>query len=172
MSVTPTTISFARGVPSFDMLPAAEIAEAPRACWPRTRRACSPTAGPRATNRSGSGSPTGTRPPSSASSSRTARSRGWPCSPSCCSPTRAGRAVVEAPTYDRTLLTLRRFGATVQSVALEGDGIDVDAFESRLTAGAVPGLVYLIPNFQNPAGTTMSRASASASWRWPRSTSS
>ena len=38
-----------------------------------------------------------------------------------------GRAAVEAPTYDRTILTLRRFGATVDAYPLLEDGIDVDA---------------------------------------------
>jgi DNA-binding transcriptional MocR family regulator len=68
-----------------------------------------------------------------------------------------GRAVVEGPTYDRTLLTLRRFGATVEAVPLESDGLDVVALERLLKQGA-PRVLYLIPNFQNPAGSTMSRA--------------
>jgi DNA-binding transcriptional MocR family regulator len=68
-----------------------------------------------------------------------------------------GRAVVEGPTYDRTLLSLRRFGASVEGVVLEADGIDIAALE-RLLARGVPRLLYLIPNFQNPAGSTMNRA--------------
>src|SRR5262249_17119893 len=68
-----------------------------------------------------------------------------------------GRALVEGPTYDRTLLTLRRFGATVEAVPLEPDGLDVAALE-RAVEREVPRLLYLIPNFQNPAGSTMSSA--------------
>jgi DNA-binding transcriptional MocR family regulator len=69
-----------------------------------------------------------------------------------------GRAIVEAPTYDRAILILRRFGATVEAVDLQPDGLDVDAIEAACEAGRVPGLVYTVPNFQNPAGTTLSRA--------------
>jgi 2-aminoadipate transaminase len=69
-----------------------------------------------------------------------------------------GRAIVEAPTYDRAILILRRFGATVESVDLHIDGLDVDAIEAACKAGRVPGLVYTIPNFQNPGGMTLSRA--------------
>jgi DNA-binding transcriptional MocR family regulator len=67
-----------------------------------------------------------------------------------------GRAVVEAPTYDRTLLLLQRFGATVDAIRLESDGMDVDALEAHLRGGGRPGLVYVIPSFQNPAGVTTS----------------
>jgi 2-aminoadipate transaminase len=66
--------------------------------------------------------------------------------------------VVELPTYDRTLLSLRRRGADVRMVALEPDGIDVAALERVLVAGARPTLAHIIPNFQNPAGYTLSLA--------------
>jgi 2-aminoadipate transaminase len=69
-----------------------------------------------------------------------------------------GRAVVEAPTYDRAILILRRFGATLGSVALSADGLDVEAVASECRRGRVPGFVYTIPNFQNPGGVTLSRA--------------
>jgi 2-aminoadipate transaminase len=64
--------------------------------------------------------------------------------------------VVEAPTYDRTLLSLRELGADVLAIPLEPDGIDVDALELALTGGARPKLAHIIPNFQNPAGCTLS----------------
>ena len=69
-----------------------------------------------------------------------------------------GRAVVEAPTYDRTILTLKRFGATVDAYPLLEDGIDVDALEAAIKGGKAPGLVYIIPNFQNPAGNVTTLA--------------
>lgn len=69
-----------------------------------------------------------------------------------------GHAIAEAPTYDRTLLLLKRFGATVQGVRLDADGMDVEALEALLRSGTRPGLVYVIPSFQNPAGVTTSRA--------------
>jgi 2-aminoadipate transaminase len=65
--------------------------------------------------------------------------------------------VVEAPTYDRTLLSLTKLGAEVFPIPLEADGIDVGALEVALDAGARPKLAHIIPNFQNPAGCTLSR---------------
>ncbi|MGH3025824.1 MAG: PLP-dependent aminotransferase family protein, partial [Gaiellaceae bacterium] len=71
----------------------------------------------------------------------------------------AGDAVVvELPTYDRTLLSLRDRGADVRMVELEPDGIDVAALERVLVGGARPKLAHIIPNFQNPAGYTLSLA--------------
>jgi DNA-binding transcriptional MocR family regulator len=64
--------------------------------------------------------------------------------------------IVERPTYDRTLLSLRNRGADVRMVELEPDGIDVDALERLLAAGVRPKLAHIIPNFQNPAGYTLS----------------
>jgi DNA-binding transcriptional MocR family regulator len=66
--------------------------------------------------------------------------------------------IVERPTYDRTLLSLRNRGADVRMVELEHDGIDVSALERVLVAGASPKLAHIIPNFQNPAGYTLSAA--------------
>jgi DNA-binding transcriptional MocR family regulator len=69
-----------------------------------------------------------------------------------------GDAVVaESPTYDRTLLNLRNREAEIRMIDLEPDGIDVDALESALgEEGFSPKLAHIIPNFQNPAGYTLS----------------
>ena len=68
--------------------------------------------------------------------------------------------VVERPTYDRTLLSLRERGARVHQVELLTDGIDIDALARvarRASERAVrPKLAHIIPNFQNPAGYTLS----------------
>jgi 2-aminoadipate transaminase len=64
--------------------------------------------------------------------------------------------VVEAPTYDRTLLALRKLGAEILAIPLEADGIDVEALAGELDGGARPRLAHIIPNFQNPAGCTLS----------------
>ena len=64
--------------------------------------------------------------------------------------------VVEAPTYDRTLLSLTKLGAEILAIPLEADGIDVGALEAALEEGARPTLAHIIPNFQNPAGCTLS----------------
>ncbi len=66
--------------------------------------------------------------------------------------------IVERPTYDRTLLALRARGAEVRAVELEADGIDVAALETLIADGARPKLAHIIPNFQNPAGYTLSGA--------------
>ncbi|MDX6632914.1 MAG: 2-aminoadipate transaminase [Solirubrobacterales bacterium] len=67
------------------------------------------------------------------------------------------RVIVEQPSYDRTLLLLRRLGVELVPVALQDDGIDVDGVEAALAEGPVK-LAHLIPNFQNPAGCTLSAA--------------
>ena len=64
--------------------------------------------------------------------------------------------VVEKPTYDRTLLNLRSLGAQVRMVSLQTDGIDIDELRDLLEAGLRPKLIHIIPNFQNPAGYTLS----------------
>ena len=67
--------------------------------------------------------------------------------------------IVESPTYDRTLLSLRQRGARLHAVELQPDGIDTDALGRLLSGGAVrPKLAHIIPNFQNPAGYTLSLA--------------
>jgi 2-aminoadipate transaminase len=72
--------------------------------------------------------------------------------------------VVERPTYDRTLLSLRERGARVHQVQLQPDGIDVDELAALLKGsgspdgGIRPKLAHIIPNFQNPAGYTLSPA--------------
>ena len=67
------------------------------------------------------------------------------------------RVIVEQPTYDRTLLLLNRAGAELAPAALEADGVDVDAVAAACEAGA-PTLAHIIPNFHNPAGCTLSEA--------------
>ena len=66
--------------------------------------------------------------------------------------------IVERPTYDRTLLSLRERGAQVHQVTLLPDGIDTEALRELLDgdAGLKAKLAHIIPNFQNPAGYTLS----------------
>jgi DNA-binding transcriptional MocR family regulator len=63
----------------------------------------------------------------------------------------------EAPSYDRTLGLLRRHHATIVGIPLEADGPNIGALE-RALAKHVPKFFYVIPDFQNPAGTTCSDA--------------
>jgi DNA-binding transcriptional MocR family regulator len=64
--------------------------------------------------------------------------------------------IVERPTYDRTLLSLRQRGARLTAIALEDDGLDVEALTRALREGASAKLAHVIPNFHNPAGCTLS----------------
>jgi DNA-binding transcriptional MocR family regulator len=65
------------------------------------------------------------------------------------------RVIVEEPSYDRTLLLLGRTGAELIPIPLEADGVDVEALERAVADGPVK-LAHLIPNFHNPAGCTLS----------------
>jgi 2-aminoadipate transaminase len=64
------------------------------------------------------------------------------------------RVLVEAPTYDRSILILQRAGAEVVGIPVDGDGIDTDALAAELERER-PAFLYVIPNFQNPSGATM-----------------
>jgi len=67
-----------------------------------------------------------------------------------------GMAVfTEQPSYDRAITTFRRRGARVIGIPLEDDGINVERLEAAL-GHEVPAFVYLVPDFQNPAGATLS----------------
>jgi 2-aminoadipate transaminase len=72
--------------------------------------------------------------------------------------------IVERPTYDRTLLSLKERGAKIHAVELEHDGINTDALASLLSGDTPiqPQLAHIIPNFQNPAGYTLSPAKREA----------
>jgi 2-aminoadipate transaminase len=62
---------------------------------------------------------------------------------------------VESPTYDRTITLLKRHGVNVVPVTLENDGVNLEAFKAAVIAHR-PTLAYLIADFQNPSGSTMS----------------
>jgi 2-aminoadipate transaminase len=67
-----------------------------------------------------------------------------------------GMAVyTEQPSYDRAITTFRRRGARVTGIQLEEDGISVERLEAALER-EVPAFLYLVPDFQNPAGATLS----------------
>lgn len=68
----------------------------------------------------------------------------------------SNEAVVEAPTYDRTILALRGNGARLSAVAVTEEGLDLDGLERLLAVEPAPRLLYVIPTFQNPSGRTHS----------------
>ncbi len=63
---------------------------------------------------------------------------------------------VEAPSYDRTILVLRELGARVAGVPMDDDGIELDRVEELLAGDDPPRALYTIPTFQNPSGRTLS----------------
>ena len=63
--------------------------------------------------------------------------------------------VVERPTYLAALQTLELAQAQVMSVSSDADGMVVDELEELLTKQRIKG-VYIVPNFGNPSGVTLS----------------
>jgi 2-aminoadipate transaminase len=149
LSVLPEAgvISFARGIPSPDLLPVAQLAE------------CAGRAASRAALNYGA--PFGHGP-----------LREWLAARHGVTPDRVivtpgslialnfivaatrGRAIVEAPTYDRMLHALG--DAEVVRVDRTGDGVDLD----QLAAAVSPDtrFLYVLPTFHNPTGLTLTGA--------------
>jgi 2-aminoadipate transaminase len=65
------------------------------------------------------------------------------------------RVLVEAPTYLGAVQAFQSFEAAVEGVPVDEEGLAVDELELRLAAGPAPKLLYTIPDFQNPAGVTL-----------------
>jgi 2-aminoadipate transaminase len=68
----------------------------------------------------------------------------------------SGRVIVERPTYDRPRKVLLELGHELSEVGIDAEGMDVDELERVLADGSSPALLYTIPTFQNPTGTTLS----------------
>jgi len=68
--------------------------------------------------------------------------------------------VAEAPSYVGALGVFRSYQADVVHVPLDDDGIVPEALDETLTRLAAEGrqakLIYVVPNFHNPAGVTLS----------------
>ncbi len=62
----------------------------------------------------------------------------------------------EAPSFVGALNTFRSYGAKLLGVEMEQDGIDLAKLEKTLQSHKKIKFMYLIPNFQNPSGITMS----------------
>jgi 2-aminoadipate transaminase len=69
---------------------------------------------------------------------------------------RGDRVLVEAPTYLGAIMAFQSFEAVVEGVPLDEDGMAVDELERKLASGPTPKLLYTIPDFQNPAGVSLS----------------
>lgn len=64
------------------------------------------------------------------------------------------RILVESPTYLGALQAWNAYGAEYVAVKSDQDGMRTDALEEALRTG--PKFIYVLPNFQNPTGITMS----------------
>jgi len=64
------------------------------------------------------------------------------------------RVLVEAPTYLGALQAFNVYGAEYVSVESDNDGLNTELLEAPLRTG--PKFMYVLPNFQNPGGTTLS----------------
>lgn len=66
------------------------------------------------------------------------------------------RVVVENPTYVGMMTSWRPFDLDFSAVPTDNDGMIVDELEPLLKQN--PKLIYAIPTFQNPQGTTLTKA--------------
>jgi len=146
------TISFARGIPSPECLPVAELADCAKSALERDGEVALSY-----------GSTLGYGP-----------LREWLAERHSVAPSRVlvtngslqafhfvldsfseGRVLVERPTYDRPRKILAASGIELGEVAVDDDGLDVDELERELD-GPPAAFLYTIPTFQNPTGSTLS----------------
>ena len=66
------------------------------------------------------------------------------------------RILTESPTYLGALQAWSAYQADYLTVPIDDDGLDVGKLEAQLRGG--PKFLYILPNFQNPAGVTLSLA--------------
>ena len=64
------------------------------------------------------------------------------------------RILVESPTYLAAIQAWNAYGAEFITVPMDDHGMNTDHLEEALRAG--PKFIYVLPNFQNPTGVTLS----------------
>jgi 2-aminoadipate transaminase len=64
--------------------------------------------------------------------------------------------IVEAPTYLGAIMTFTGYQANVVGVAVDDEGLNVEALAELFESGARPKLLYSIPDYQNPTGLSLS----------------
>lgn len=69
---------------------------------------------------------------------------------------RGDTVVVEGPSYLGALSAFRAAGARLVEVPGDADGLDTERLAGALDAGLRPKAVYVVPEFANPTGATLS----------------
>lgn len=64
--------------------------------------------------------------------------------------------ICEAPTFIGTLNSFRSYNTNLCGIPMESDGINIEKLETALKTEKNVRFIYVIPNFQNPSGITMS----------------
>lgn len=64
--------------------------------------------------------------------------------------------ICEAPSFIGSLNSFRSYNAKLVGVPVESDGINTEILEEKLKTEKNVRFIYVIPNFQNPSGVTMS----------------
>ena len=73
------------------------------------------------------------------------------------------RVLVETPTYLGALQAFAPMQPRIEAVASDEDGIDADDLAAKVGSGADKArFLYVLPNFQNPTGRTMTEARRAA----------
>ena len=70
--------------------------------------------------------------------------------------------LVEEPSYIGALNSFRSYGAKLVGIAMEDDGINIEALEKAIEDNSNIKVLYTIPTFQNPTGITMSASKRKA----------
>ena len=68
----------------------------------------------------------------------------------------------ESPSFIGSLNAFRSYNVNLKGIEMEDDGIDLEKLEAVLKTDNNVKILYLIPNFQNPTGRTMSLAKRKA----------
>ena len=64
--------------------------------------------------------------------------------------------ICESPSFIGSLNCFRSYNAKLVGVPVDADGMNIEALEKALDGNPNAKMIYTIPNFQNPAGVTMS----------------
>ena len=75
---------------------------------------------------------------------------------------KGSRVLVETPTYLGALQAFTPMEPEIVAVASDDEGVQIDALRHAVAAGTAPRFMYVLPNFQNPTGRTMSEARRAA----------